>query len=73
MIIMKENRIQIISNEVGSFRIITCPVCGFTFRLIDIKMRKKKKICPLCGGRLFGLDFNKLMYMDRDITTQKVR
>ena len=73
MMIMKEKRIQINSNEFGSFRIITCPVCGFTFRLIDIKTRKNKKNCPLCGGRLFGLDFSKFMYLDRYITTQKVR
>ncbi len=73
MNIMKEKRIQINNNEVKSIQIITCPTCGFTFRLTDVKTRNKKKFCPLCGCMLFGLDFKKVMFTDRDIYFHKVR
>lgn len=28
---------------------ITCPACGFTFKLSDVKKHKKKIKCPACG------------------------
>lgn len=29
--------------------IIVCPACGFSFRLIELKNRKKLMKCPMCG------------------------
>lgn len=29
--------------------IITCPVCGFSFRAFDTQSRKMKMECPICG------------------------
>jgi ribosomal protein S27E len=47
------------NNEVASFLIITCPVCGFTFRIVDMKTRKSKNECLMCGSRLFKSDFSR--------------
>ncbi|MFX1345833.1 MAG: hypothetical protein ACFFAI_12055 [Promethearchaeota archaeon] len=52
-----------INNEVGSIQIITCPTCGFTFRAVDMNTRRKKILCPMCGSILFGLDFNKFIFI----------
>lgn len=54
MIYMNRNKI---CNKVKSFKIITCPICGFTFR----RARKEKISCPMCGTWLFGFDFNKFI------------
>jgi hypothetical protein len=70
---MIENRIKNNCNEVGSFRIISCPICGFTLRLIDLKKTIKKKNCPKCGGELFSLDFNKIIFFIRDKSFQNIR
>ena len=29
--------------------IITCPVCGYTFRNEIVRPKKKKIICPMCS------------------------
>jgi len=29
--------------------IITCPVCGYTFKNPDSFAKKKEIICPMCG------------------------
>jgi len=29
--------------------IITCPVCGYTFRNESVRPKKKKIICPMCS------------------------
>jgi len=29
--------------------IITCPVCGYTFRNSDSFAKKKNIVCPMCG------------------------
>ncbi|MFX0083720.1 MAG: hypothetical protein ACFE94_18370 [Candidatus Hodarchaeota archaeon] len=70
---MIENRTKNNCNEVSSFRIITCPICGFTLRLSDLKKRRKKRNCPMCGGLLFGLDLNKIIFFNRDKSFQNVR
>ncbi|MBD3215012.1 MAG: hypothetical protein GF311_20540 [Candidatus Lokiarchaeota archaeon] len=28
---------------------ISCPACGYTFKLADINMKKEKVKCPACG------------------------
>ena len=73
MIIMREENIQINNNIVESIQIITCPTCGFTFRLIDVKNRNERYICPLCGCMLSGLDFSKFMFIDKDIFFHRVK
>ena len=73
MVIMRNN-LQIKSNEVNrSFQLITCPSCGYTYRLIEKKRRKTDRKCPMCGTWLFGLDFNKYRFIDKDIIFHKVR
>jgi rubrerythrin len=32
--------------------IITCPVCGFTFKLFDPSTGKKNQKCPICNNYL---------------------
>ncbi|MFX1380734.1 MAG: hypothetical protein ACFFA4_16755 [Promethearchaeota archaeon] len=39
--------------RIGVPLIITCPVCGFTFKLFDPKTGKKKELCPICNYHLF--------------------
>jgi len=73
MIIMREENIQINNNIVESIQIITCPTCGFTFRLINVKNRNKKYTCPLCGCMLYRLDFSKFMFIDTDIFFHRVK
>jgi len=29
--------------------IITCPVCGYTFRNKNLRLKKKTIICPMCS------------------------
>ncbi|MFW9819218.1 MAG: hypothetical protein ACFFE5_06370 [Candidatus Thorarchaeota archaeon] len=46
---MKENNKK---DKINRFRvplIITCPVCGFTFRFFDPLTGKKNKKCPICS------------------------
>jgi len=31
--------------------LITCPVCGFSFKAIDIRISKKEEKCPMCGHK----------------------
>lgn len=37
--------------------IITCPVCGYTFRNSDIFAKKRDIICPMCGFKFKGTSF----------------
>jgi rubredoxin len=37
--------------------IITCPVCGFSFKPA-LSARKKEVICPMCGFKFKSIDFN---------------
>ncbi|MFX1376207.1 MAG: hypothetical protein ACFFA0_10365 [Promethearchaeota archaeon] len=59
---MREKRIHVINDEIKSIGIITCPVCGFTFRMVEMKTKKRNKNCPLCGTRLFYLEINKILF-----------
>ncbi|MFW9968971.1 MAG: hypothetical protein ACFFDF_02140 [Candidatus Odinarchaeota archaeon] len=47
---MKENKNMI--NISGVPLIITCPVCGFTFRFFDPITGKKVQKCPICNCNL---------------------
>lgn len=34
--------------NMSSNLMITCPVCGYTFRNENLGLKKKKIICPMC-------------------------
>jgi len=34
--------------NMSSNLMITCPVCGYTFRNENLRPKKKKIICPMC-------------------------
>ena len=36
-------------NSNYSDSLITCPVCGFSFKVFDTETNKKVKKCPMCG------------------------
>ena len=35
--------------NMSSNLIITCPVCGYTFRNKNLRLKKKIIICPMCS------------------------
>ena len=45
---MRENKKKDTTNRFRVPLIITCPVCGFTFRLFDPLTGKKNQKCPIC-------------------------
>lgn len=49
MIRMKENHKKIKIKGVINPFVITCPVCGYSFRKFDPKLKKSQTICPMCG------------------------
>lgn len=34
--------------------IITCPVCGFSFKIFDPRTRKNNQLCPICGYHIIS-------------------
>jgi ribosomal protein S27E len=46
---MKEIKNEFKINRIRSPMVITCPICGFTYRIINPKSGKKKIKCPMCG------------------------
>lgn len=42
----KKIKVKGISNDL----IITCPACGYSFRVLDPTSKKAKKKCPMCGS-----------------------
>jgi len=53
---MKENVKKIKIKRIGSPTLITCPVCGFTYRAFDSKSGKRKIKCPICGYNIPNLE-----------------
>jgi len=49
---MKELKQVNIFNRSEVPLIITCPVCGFTFKIFDLRTRKNNQLCPICGYHL---------------------
>lgn len=43
--------------------IITCPVCGFSFKPVDSGIKKKSIECPICGFK----------FTEPDMFPQKLR
>ncbi|MFX1258610.1 MAG: hypothetical protein ACFFAN_12165 [Promethearchaeota archaeon] len=37
--------------------IIICPACGFSFKMFDIQLKKKVKVCPMCGHKFYDSNF----------------
>ena len=35
--------------NMSSNLMITCPVCGYTFRNENLQQKEKKILCPMCG------------------------
>ena len=59
--IIEKNKKKVISR----FRvplIITCPICGFTFRYLDPITRKKNTVCPICNYSL--MEYSKPKIID---------
>ena len=54
---MIENK-KYMNKRTGVPLIITCPVCGFTFKLLDSTNGQKRKTCPICKCYLF--EYSKL-------------
>ncbi len=46
--------------------IITCPVCGFTFRFFDPLTGRKNQKCPICSNHLKEYSKSRLekLYID---------
>ncbi|MFX0037962.1 MAG: hypothetical protein ACFFCY_05615 [Promethearchaeota archaeon] len=55
---MKENKKKDFINRFIVPLIITCPVCGFTFKCFEPRTRKENQLCPMCNQEL--LDYSKL-------------
>jgi len=53
---MKEDKKKLKIKGFGAPLLITCPVCGFSFKAFDPKSRKKKKVCPMCGHTFYEPD-----------------
>lgn len=53
---MKESKDGIKIKGIGNNFIRTCPVCGFTFRILDPKTKKKITVCPMCGYKFVDPD-----------------
>jgi rubrerythrin len=53
---MKEKKEKITLKGLKNPLIMTCPVCGFTFKPYDPKTRKKVTVCPMCGHKFIEPD-----------------
>ncbi|MFX1311873.1 MAG: hypothetical protein ACFFHD_04550 [Promethearchaeota archaeon] len=58
---MKKKQKKVKIKGIINVNIRVCPVCGFSFKSIDPKTKKKVKICPMCGH----------MFIDPDIFPKK--
>ncbi len=50
-----EKKIKI--KGIGKDFIITCPVCGYSFRGLDPTSKKTTKTCPMCGYKFIEPHF----------------
>jgi len=50
---MKEDKKKLKVKGFGNPLIITCPVCGYSFKPLDPKSRSKKRVCPMCGHAFY--------------------
>ncbi|MFX1493478.1 MAG: hypothetical protein ACFFBZ_04285 [Promethearchaeota archaeon] len=48
---MKKNEKDLNLKGKRNSLIRTCPVCGFSFRTIDSKTKRKVTVCPMCGHK----------------------
>jgi len=67
---MKENIKITLSKGFEDPLIITCPICGFTFRSFDPKTRNKKLLCPMCNYSFLTYSkfkFSKFYLTDKNI------
>ncbi|MFW9937337.1 MAG: hypothetical protein ACFFD5_06785 [Candidatus Thorarchaeota archaeon] len=48
---MKDDKKILKVKGFGAPLIITCPVCGYSFKALDPK--SKKKVCPMCGHTFY--------------------
>jgi len=59
MIMKKNNFEKVKIRRHNNDFILTCPVCGYSFRQIDPR-GLKKKVCPMCGYKFNHPDLNPL-------------
>ena len=50
---MKDDKKKINIKGYGAPFLITCPVCGYSFKTLDPKSRTKKRVCPMCGHAFY--------------------
>ena len=53
---MKKNQKKVKMKRVLNNFIKTCPRCGYSFRSIDPKTKKKIKVCSMCGYKFIEPD-----------------
>lgn len=51
---MKDENNMIKFEELKDDYLITCPICGFTFRVFNSETKHRIKGCPMCGFRLLS-------------------
>jgi rubrerythrin len=59
---------MLFNNEIVDPFIIICPVCGFTFRDLNPKEKKKNIICPMCNN---GINHSKKFKLPEFYKTDK--
>ncbi|MFX0005065.1 MAG: hypothetical protein ACFFAA_07250 [Promethearchaeota archaeon] len=57
---MKENKKKDFIKRFSVLLIITCPVCGFTFKAFEPRTRKENHLCPMCNQDLLDRSNSKL-------------
>ena len=53
---MKKNQKKIKIKGIINSSVRICPRCGFSFRSIDPKTKKKVNLCPMCGYKFIEPD-----------------
>lgn len=41
------------NKKIGHNFVITCPLCGFSFKAFNKQSEKKAKVCPMCGYKFY--------------------